>query len=94
LRLMDFCKRERGWRDLEAEPLAFGRARLDNFMQRFRGGLVFEADRLLYRSTLGLEVTNKKGPGGAATRVRTRAPRHPAAPPAAARSAERAGFSV
>ena len=29
-------------------------------MQRFRGGLVFEAYRLLYHSTLGLRITKKK----------------------------------
>ena len=29
-------------------------------MKRFRGGLVFEAHRLLYRSTLGLRVIKKK----------------------------------
>ena len=29
-------------------------------MQRFRGGLVFKAHRLLYHSTLGLRVINKK----------------------------------
>ena len=29
-------------------------------MQRFRGGLVFKAHRLLYHSTLGLRVKKKK----------------------------------
>jgi len=29
-------------------------------VQRFRGGLVFEAHRLLYHSTLGLRVIEKK----------------------------------
>ena len=29
-------------------------------MQRFRGGLVFKAHRLLYHSTLGLRVIKKK----------------------------------
>ena len=29
-------------------------------MQRFRGGLVFKAHGLLYHSTLGLRVINKK----------------------------------
>ena len=29
-------------------------------MKRFRGGLVFKAHRLLYRSTLGLSVIKKK----------------------------------
>ena len=29
-------------------------------MKRFRGGLVFKAHRLLYRSTLGLRVIKKK----------------------------------
>ena len=29
-------------------------------MQRFRGGLVFTADRLLYYSTLGVRVIKKK----------------------------------
>ena len=29
-------------------------------VQRFRGGLVFKAHRLLYHSTLGLRVTQKK----------------------------------
>jgi len=29
-------------------------------VQRFRGGLVFKAHRLLYHSTLGLRVTKKK----------------------------------
>ena len=29
-------------------------------VQRFRGGLVFEAHRLLYHSILGLRVINKK----------------------------------
>jgi hypothetical protein len=29
-------------------------------MQRFRGGLVFKAHRLLYHSTLGLRVVKKK----------------------------------
>jgi len=29
-------------------------------MQRFRGGLAFEAHRLLYHSTLGLRVIKKK----------------------------------
>jgi len=32
--------------------------------ERFRGGLVFEADRLLYHSTLGLRVIKKKRHGG------------------------------
>jgi len=32
-------------------------------MQRFRGGLVFTAHRLLYHSTLGLRVTKKKKKG-------------------------------
>ena len=31
-------------------------------MKRFRGGLVFKADRLLYHSTLGLRVIKKRGP--------------------------------
>jgi len=30
-------------------------------MQRFRGGLVFKADRIVYHSTLGLRVIKKKG---------------------------------
>ena len=29
-------------------------------MEKFRGGLVFKADRLLYLSTRGLRVINKK----------------------------------
>ena len=29
-------------------------------MKRFRGGLIFEAHRLLYYSTLGLRATKKK----------------------------------
>jgi len=29
-------------------------------LQRFRGGLAFKAHRLLYHSTLGLSVMNKK----------------------------------
>jgi len=29
-------------------------------MQRFRGGLVFKAHRLVYHSTLGLRVIKKK----------------------------------
>ena len=29
-------------------------------MKQFRGGLVFEADRLLYESTLGSRVIKKK----------------------------------
>ena len=29
-------------------------------VERFRGGLVFKAHRLLYHSTLGLRVTKKK----------------------------------
>ena len=29
-------------------------------MRQFREGLVFKAHRLLYRSTLGLRVTNRK----------------------------------
>ena len=33
-------------------------------MQRFRGGLVFKAKRLLYHSTLGLGVIKKKSMGG------------------------------
>ena len=38
-----------------------GRARLVAVhVQRFRGGLVFKAHRLLYHSTLGLRVINKK----------------------------------
>ena len=32
-------------------------------MQRFRGGLVFKAHRLLYHSTLGLRVKKKKKDG-------------------------------
>ena len=32
----------------------------DRNVQRFRGGLVFKAHRLLYQSTLGLRVTKKK----------------------------------
>ena len=32
-------------------------------MQRFRGGLVFKAHRLLYHSTLGLRVIKKKTRG-------------------------------
>ena len=35
------------------------RLRLSN-VKRFRGGLVFKAHRLLYHSTLGLRVINKK----------------------------------
>jgi len=34
-------------------------------VKRFRGGLVFEAHRLLYHSTLGLRVTEKKEKNGA-----------------------------
>ena len=30
-------------------------------MERFRGGLVLKAHRLLYHSTLGLRVIKKKG---------------------------------
>ena len=33
-------------------------------VQRFRGGLVFKAHRLLYRSTLGLRVIKKKKGSG------------------------------
>ena len=41
-----------------AEPLGpLGRHR---DVQRFRGGLVFKAHRLLYHSTLGLRVIQKK----------------------------------
>ena len=36
---------------------------------RFRGGLVFKAHRLLYHSTLGLRVINKKTWGGRRTRA-------------------------
>jgi len=32
----------------------------NNYVQRFRGGLVFKAHRLLYHSTLGLRVIKKK----------------------------------
>ena len=32
-------------------------------MKRFRGGLVFEAHRLLYHSTLGLRVIKKEKKG-------------------------------
>ena len=32
-------------------------------MQRFRGGLVFKAHRLVYHSTLGLRVIKKKKKG-------------------------------
>jgi len=35
-------------------------ASLGNTVKRFRGGLVFKAHRLLYRSTLGLRVIKKK----------------------------------
>ena len=35
-------------------------------VQRFRGGLVFKAHRLLYHSTLGLSVIKKKKVGGPA----------------------------
>jgi len=33
---------------------------LSRNVQRFRGGLVFQAHRLLYHSTLGLKVMKKK----------------------------------
>jgi len=33
-------------------------------VKRFRGGLVFEAHRLLYHSALGMRVTQKKKVGG------------------------------
>jgi len=35
-------------------------------MQRFRGGLVFKAHRLVYHSTLGLKVIKKNKKGGTA----------------------------
>ena len=34
--------------------------RVQRVLQRFRGGLVFEAHRRLYHSTLGLRVIQKK----------------------------------
>ena len=36
------------------------RTTTDRNVKRFRGGLVFKAHRLLYHSTLGLEVIKKK----------------------------------
>jgi len=41
-------------------PACFGGLLLRRKVKRFRGGLVFEAHRLLYHSTLGLRVINKK----------------------------------
>jgi len=47
--------------------------RLLRNVQRFRGGLVFKAHRLLYHSTLGLRVINKEDPGEAEADLRERA---------------------
>jgi len=46
----------------EKKPLAWinGLGLLRRNVKRFRGGLVFKAHRLLYRSTLGLRVIKKK----------------------------------
>ena len=41
-------------------PLYRGWFGVGVYLQRFRGGLVFKAHRLLYHSTLGLSVINKK----------------------------------
>jgi len=38
-------------------------------MQRFRGGLVFKAHRLVYHSTLGVRVIKKKKKGNEANGV-------------------------
>jgi len=43
--------------------------RVEENVQRFRGGLVFKAHRLVYHSTLGLRVINKKKVEGFGPRV-------------------------
>ena len=53
-----------------------GEGVLHRNVQRFRGGLVFKAHRILYHSTLGLRVIKKKKkkvtePGGVALRMLT-----------------------
>ena len=42
-------------------------------MERFRGGLVFKAHRILYYSTLGLRVIKKRRRGAQAARRRLQA---------------------
>ena len=52
-----------GWNWLEdIKPQNVGRCNVEcrSIVKRFRGGFVFQAHRLLYRSTLGLKVTKKK----------------------------------
>ena len=44
----------------KADGLTFEEQLLHRNVQRFRGGLVFKAHRLLYHSTLGLRVIKKK----------------------------------
>jgi len=41
-------------------PLCYNRVEIYKKVQRFRGGLVFKAHRLLYLSTLGLRVIKKE----------------------------------
>ena len=48
---------EHKWTDLRSPPCGAPDARN---VQRFRGGLVFKAHRLVYHPTLGLRVTKKK----------------------------------
>ena len=56
-------------------------------VKRFRGGLVFKADRLLYHSSLGLKVIKKKKKGEAGTGAFVDCVRHLSPP--ALRSVER-----
>ena len=59
-------KRRRGWENLSVllleEAVDERLQLLYRNVQRFRGGLVFKAHRLVYHSTLGSRVIKKKGP--------------------------------
>jgi len=48
------------WRRNLEQPLLFLRFAETRDQRSFRGGLVFEAHRLVYHSTLGLRVIKKK----------------------------------
>ena len=52
-----------GWASVTRAPRivhSISEQRIDRNAQRFQGGFIFEAHRLLYHSTLGLRVTKKK----------------------------------
>jgi len=66
VRWRDGVKKGRSWCVEGEEGL------LHRNVQRFRGGLVFKAHRLLYHSTLALRVITKKKRGGTACNPRIR----------------------